>query len=144
MIAFAMKLVGLGKIWEKIDGTKTYIQGAAEILTGLGGMALSSSVILTNFVNTVHSLGDTVNFVQGMVSKLPPEALAITAAWGVVLHGWSVIAKKSSEDKKHDELVAATAAAAGTVPAPATPEAPAPAPVPPAAPAPAASEAPKP
>lgn len=115
LIALLMKLAGLGGIWDKIDGTKTYLGASATILSGLGGILLAASTLASSFVENTHSLGDVVNFIQGQFAHPSPQALAITLGWAAVLRGWEVMAKKSAEDKKHAELLASQAAAAAPV-----------------------------
>lgn len=126
LVAFAVRVTGLGWVWEKIDGAKTYIGAVAEILTGLGAMVTAAGAELNLFVGQVHGIADLWNFAQALVKNPGPAALALLAGWGVVLHGWGVMAKKHAEDKRHAELLAAAAAPApapvsapnGTTPSP--------------------------
>lgn len=108
VIALGLKLFGLGNLWEKIDGMKTYLGASAEMLTGIGIMAGSAAEILNAFISTTHSIGDAINFYQANIAHPNAQAVAFTGAWLLVLHGWGVAAKKHAEDKKHDELLAAT------------------------------------
>lgn len=115
LIAMALNMFGLGWVWEKIDGAKTYLGASVEILTGFGGVLLAASALVQSFLNTATSLGGAINFVQDQMAHPSAPVIAITISWAAVIHGWGVMAKKSSDDKKHDELVAATAAAAAPV-----------------------------
>lgn len=107
LISMAVKFSGFGWVWDKIDGYKTYIQAAAEMLTGISGMALSAAAESTNFVASVHSIGDTWAFVQMLFKHPDPPAVAFTLAYATVIHGWGVMAKKHADDKRHAELMEA-------------------------------------
>lgn len=101
-----LKWTGFGWVWEKIDGAKTYIQAAAEMLTGAAAMLASAASELTNFTTNVHGIGDLWAFAQAMAKNPDPAALAFMTGWGVVLHGWGVMAAKHAADKRHAELLA--------------------------------------
>lgn len=118
LIALGMKLFGLGWLWEKIDGMKTYLGASVEILSGLGGVLMSASALVASFNETTHNLGDVINFVQGQIAHPSAPAIAITISWGAVVHGWGVMAKKHSDDKKHAELLTAAAPVVAEVMAP--------------------------
>lgn len=124
IISLALKWSGFGWVWTFIDGKKTYIQAAAEMLSGAGGMLLGAAAEATRFTSSVHSIGDVYGFVQGLIHNPDPPVAAITLAYAAFWHGWGVMAKKHADDKKHAELLAA---AALPQPAPAPAAAPAPA-----------------
>lgn len=118
LIDMLAKFTGFGWVWEKIDGCKTYIQAAAEMLTGLGMMATSGAAELNSFTAGVHSLGDLFKFFEALTKNPDPAALVFMTGWAGVLHGWGVMAKKHADDKKHDELLAAAAPATTAAQAP--------------------------
>ena len=124
LIALGLKLVGLGSLWDKLDGMKTYLGASAEMLSGLGAMALSAAELLKIFMANVHSLGDAINFVMAVVNHPNPSCIALMAGWALVLHGWGVMAKKHSDDKRHEELTVAPAVELVPAAAPQTPDAP--------------------
>ena len=107
LIAMAVKFSGFGWVWEKVDGCKTYIQAVAEMLTGVSGMTAAGAAELSRFVAEVHGVSDLWGFVQGLMHNPDPPAIAFVLAWGVVVHGWGVMAKKHADDKKHAEIIAA-------------------------------------
>lgn len=125
LIALAMKLVGLGGVWEKIDGMKTYLGASATILTGLGGILIAASTLVASFVESTHNLGDVIIFIQGQFAHPSPQAIAITLSWAAVLRGWEIMSKKSADDKKHAELLALQATPALPAPEAKAPDAPA-------------------
>lgn len=129
LVDLLVKFSGFGWVWDKIDGCKTYIQAAAEMLTGLGMMATAGAAELNSFTAGVHSIGDVFNFLQSLTKNPDPAALAFMAGWAGLLHGWGVMAKKHADDKRHEELLAAATPAVSNVTAilPATPAASAPA-----------------
>lgn len=110
LIALGMRLVGLGDLWDRIDGMKTYLGASAEILTGLGGVLVAAATLISNFVAAVHSLGDVINFGQAQMDHPSTPVIALTMAWAAVIHGWGVMAAKHAEDKRHAELLVAAAA----------------------------------
>lgn len=130
LIAFGMKLVGLGGLWDKLDGMKTYLGASAGMFTGFGLMLTNAAILMNSFVADTHSLGDVVNFVQGQFQHPGAPSLEFALGWGMVLSGWNAMAKKHAEDKKHAELLAAaTLASQSPAPEPAkdpAPEAPKP------------------
>lgn len=125
IVNLAGSYLGLKTLWEKIDGYKTYISGAARMMTGLGGILLGAAGEADAFVENVHNIADAFHFVQNLVQHPDAPALAISAAWLVVLNGWHIIAEKHAEDK-----AAELAARAKALP---LPNAPTPAPAPPEA-----------
>lgn len=83
IINLIAKFSGASALWEKINGYKTYIGAVAAILTGVAGL-LTGITALTDFASVLA-------FVQ---------ALSTNPSWLTILAGWTVMAKKHSEDKK--------------------------------------------
>lgn len=83
IINLIAKFSGANAIWEKINGYKTYIGATAAILSGLAGI-LTGVVGLTDFASVIAFV----------------KALATNPSWLTLLAGWTVMAKKHSEDKK--------------------------------------------
>lgn len=91
------KLLGFGGLWDKINGSKTYLGAAAQMLTGASTLLGCAAAIINKALGSVHSLGDLVNFAQGLPSD--PAAIAAAAAWAVFLQGWNAMAVKHSHEK---------------------------------------------
>lgn len=118
IINMAVKFSGLGWLWEKIDGYKTYIGAAGKMLSGLGMMFGAAAAEADAFVANVHSVAEAYRFIEALFKHPDPPAVAFSAGWGLVLWGWSKVAEKHAADKRHEELLAAAAPAPQNAPAP--------------------------
>lgn len=125
IINMAGSWLGLKTLWDKIDGYKTYISGAAQMLTGFAGILGAAAAEANAFVANVHDLAGSFKFLQGLAQNPDAPAKEAVLAWGVVLLGWHTIAAKHAADK-------AAAAQAVAAPAPAPAQEPAAPPAPPA------------
>ncbi len=77
LINWAVKLSGLGWVWEKTDGAKTYIAATVGILTGLAGL-------ITEFAAPIaaHNAGAIVALLKTLPTD--PSWLALIAALGTL------------------------------------------------------------
>lgn len=77
VLAFLLKFTGVGFVWDKLDGYKTYGAAALGILTSLAGLGVELAPILS-----AHNTAALLTFVQG----LPHDAswLGLVAAFGLL------------------------------------------------------------
>ena len=88
LINLAVKFSGMGWIWEKTDGIKTYIAAAAAILTGLGGVLQALSPLLA-----AHDAGALFAFVK----SLPHDQSWLLVVSGLGLLGVGHGIKKAAD-----------------------------------------------
>lgn len=88
LINLAVKFSGMGWIWEKTDGIKTYLAAAAAILTGLGGVLQALSPLLA-----AHDAGALFAFIK----TLPHDQ-----SWLMVVSGLGLLGVGHKLDKAAD------------------------------------------
>jgi hypothetical protein len=78
-------LLGLDRLWLKLDGLKCYLTGAALICTGLAGM-------ITGFcgVEGQHSITALWTFLK---------SASASSDWNMIISGWGFIVGKSAVAK---------------------------------------------
>lgn len=98
LINLAAKYSGLGFIWEKVDGAKTYIAAAASILSGAAGL-------LQEFlaVEGKHDFSALLAFAK----DLPQDN-----CWLMILAGMGAIGLRHSMEKAAQSLAPSPAPAA--------------------------------
>lgn len=76
LINTAVKLSGLGWVWDKVDGAKTYIAVTLKVLTALAGLLTTLQPMLD-----AHNLGALVSFCKAISSdpnwKMLTDALLV-------------------------------------------------------------------
>lgn len=78
IIGWLLKWTGVAKIWDKVDGYKTYGAAALGILTGLAGLAAELAPIISS-----HDTAGLIAFVQ----RLPTNPAWVTLLGAVGLLG---------------------------------------------------------
>lgn len=102
IINLLVKLSGLGWMWEKTDGLKTYLAAAAIILPGLGA-ALAALAGLAGEVGPIlgaHDAGALLAFVKALPHDQYADAMK--AAWLTVGGGLAVLGLGHKLDKATD------------------------------------------
>lgn len=84
-------LLGLNKVWDALEGSKTYLAGGASVLTGLAGL-LNELIPLIQHRNALEA--------WGFVKDLPQDQ-----SWLMILSGLAVMGLRHSHQKLSDELV---------------------------------------
>lgn len=85
-------LLGLDKVWGVLDGWKTYIAGAASILTGLAGLLNEILPLIQG-----HSAMAALDFVK----HLPNDQ-----SWLLILAGLGAVGLRHSNDKLAGQIAA--------------------------------------
>lgn len=80
------KLTGLGSLWEKADGAKTYIAGGASILTGAAGLLAEVAKLIAD-KNTLA--------VWAFVKSLPTDQ-----SWLLILGGLTAVGLRHAIQKQ--------------------------------------------
>lgn len=116
---------GLKKLWDKIDGYKTYIGAVAMMLTGLSSMFGALASELNAFIAQAHDIASAFTFVQTVAHnwQTDPTAILFMGGWLAFVHGWTTMAQRHATDK----ATPAAPALSQTAPVPTLPT-PAPAP----------------
>lgn len=94
-----VQLLGLGWIWDKLDGIKTYLAGGLAILTGLGGVLLALSGIGAELLPllSAHNLAGILELVKNFATD--PNAIALGKAWLVLISGLGILGIGHKIDK---------------------------------------------
>ena len=97
IIAFiAEKVPFVKRLWDAVDGYKTYLAGAGFMFTGISTMAGALAILVGQFA-ALNGFAADLAWAQGL--KHDPTMLAIGGGWLAVLHGWTVIAQRHAADK---------------------------------------------
>lgn len=105
IVTFVMKMMGLGKAVEALDGapSKAYAAGVGKILTGLAGILGGLAMVCAAFVDA-HGAGSYYALLQEAVKG--PAGAAIGAGWLLILGGWGDIGQRHAIAKTAIEAAA--------------------------------------
>lgn len=99
LIELALKLTGLGKLMEKVNGGKTYLGGAVTILSGAAAV-LSNVACILNKVLAAEGAGDILEIAKALPDD--PCLKALLAGAAAVGLGLSAIGLRHAVKKAVD------------------------------------------
>jgi hypothetical protein len=113
IVAFAMRIMGLGKAVDALDGeaSKAYAGAVGQILSGLAAILGGLAGLVSQFA-ACHGGAEYLKFVQGLSQD--PSAGAVLAGAALISMGWAAIGQRHALAKN-----AQAPAAAPVPPAPA-------------------------
>lgn len=94
-----VKLLGLGWIWNKVDGLKTYIAAALAMATGLGGLCLALAGLGQEILPLLaaHNLAGLLAFAK--VAGADPNVAELGKAWLTLIGGLGLLGIGHKIDK---------------------------------------------
>lgn len=101
IINLAMKWSGVAKVLEKINGCKTYIGAAAQILTG-SATILAAVANLLSETAPLHSAADYYHWAQTLSHD--PNMALIAGGAAVVGHGLTAAGLRHAQEKAVAEV----------------------------------------
>ena len=98
IIAFIATRIPLVKrVWDAVDGFKTYLAGAGMCLTGIAAMVGAAAILVNQFAALTGFAAD-LTWLRGL--KHDGNAGALLAGWGVFLLGLKTIGQRHALDKQ--------------------------------------------
>lgn len=118
LINFAMRMLGLGKVVDALDGetSKACIAGLGKILTG-GAAVMTGSAHVTSLLFAAHGSADYLAIAQQLYHG-DADTAAILGGVALILSGYQAIGQRHAVAKLANALDGAMVSAAAT---PATP-----------------------
>lgn len=98
LIAFGLRLTGVKKLWDMVNGYKTYIGAVSLLLLGFGKILIGISGLLA----VLASCGDLacgVELVRGL-SQSDPNVASIVAGWVAIGNGLIGLGLRHAQSKK--------------------------------------------
>ena len=99
LIGLFLKLTGLQKLWDMMDGYKAYAAGFGAMLTGLGLMATSGAGLVMQFAALTGWHQDLVWFEN---FRHNGNAIQFGTGWGAFLLGLKTVGDRHAQQKTLD------------------------------------------
>jgi hypothetical protein len=96
LLAAVIRFTRIGKLFDLIDGYKTYAAGFSMIFTGLGLMFASAATLAGQF-GALTGLAADLAWLQGL--KHDSNAIEFMAGWGSFLLGVQTVGQRHAQQK---------------------------------------------
>ena len=118
VLGFLLKITGLQKIWDLLDGYKVYAAGFASMFTGIGLMAAAAATLLTEIAALTGWQADLL-WIQNI--RHDGAAIQFGAGWAALIFGLKTVGERHAQQKLIDSnkaLLKAPVATPATQPSP--------------------------